>query len=244
MVKHYNIKKCGNSFYISRKDNFSSLDELLKHYESKSHGLCERLRYVCKKPRPPLYDLTPIHRRNWEIDKTDLKFLHRLGSGNFGEVWLGLWRKQVKVAIKTLKKDSMTRQGFLQEAAIMKRLRHKKLVALYAVCSRAEPSLIVTEFMKYGALLHFLRKRVNKIPFPTLIYFAQQITSGMAYLEAQNVVHRDLAARNVLVTSANIVKVADFGLARKLSDGQKSTGSDKFPILWTASVNFLSSYLF
>lgn len=43
---------------------------------------------------------------------------------------------------------------------------------------------------------------------------AAQIASGMAYLESQNYIHRDLAARNVLVADNNIVKIADFGLAR------------------------------
>ena len=43
---------------------------------------------------------------------------------------------------------------------------------------------------------------------------AAQIASGMAYLEENNYIHRDLAARNVLVSENNIVKIADFGLAR------------------------------
>jgi fyn-related kinase len=43
---------------------------------------------------------------------------------------------------------------------------------------------------------------------------AAQIAAGMAYLESENYIHRDLAARNVLVGDNNVVKIADFGLAR------------------------------
>lgn len=49
---------------------------------------------------------------------------------------------------------------------------------------------------------------------PQLIDMSAQIAAGMAYLESQNYIHRDLAARNVLVADNNIVKIADFGLAR------------------------------
>ena len=51
----------------------------------------------------------------------------------------------------------MDPKDFLAEAQIMKKLRHTKLIQLYAVCTEDEPIYIVTELMQYGSLLEFLQ---------------------------------------------------------------------------------------
>lgn len=64
----------------------------------------------------------------------------------------GTWNGTTRVAIKTLKPGTMSPEAFLQEAQVMKKLRHEKLVQLYAVVSE-EPIYIVTEYMCKGAYI-------------------------------------------------------------------------------------------
>ena len=52
----------------------------------------------------------------------------------------------------------------------------------------------------------------------SLLQYVQQLSSAMVHLESKNYVHRDIAARNVLVSSPDVVKLADFGLSRGLED--------------------------
>lgn len=54
-----------------------------------ANGLCHVLTVACPKPRPTMWDLSPQTRDKWEIDRSEVEFLRKLGSGNFGDVWYG-----------------------------------------------------------------------------------------------------------------------------------------------------------
>lgn len=236
-VKHYRIRQLDSGgFYITRRTPFASLVDLVEHYTKDADGLCVELRKPCidfEDPKP--HGLSHILHDKWEIDKKELTFIRELGHGQFGQVYEGLWKEKTPVAIKTLKKGSMDPRDFLAEAHIMKNLRHSKLVELYAVCTKEEPIYIVTELMRNGCLLDYLQKNARTLDLATLIYMSAQIADGMAYLEAHNYVHRDLAARNILVGEKNIVKIADFGLARLIKETEyEARVGARFPIKWTA----------
>ena len=49
---------------------------------------------------------------------------------------------------------------------------------------------------------------------------SKHISNGMLYLSRKNYIHRDLAARNCLVNSKMVVKIADFGLAKSLTESE------------------------
>ncbi|XP_047026651.1 tyrosine-protein kinase Src64B isoform X2 [Helicoverpa armigera] len=232
-VKHYKIKPLDNGgFYIATNQTFPSLPALVMSYTS----LCHVLARPCPKPEPQMWDLGPELRDKWEIPRSEIQLIRKLGQGNFGEVYYGKWRNNIEVAVKTLREGTMSTQAFLQEAAIMKKFRHKRLVALYAVCSTQEPVYIVQEYMSKGSLLEFLRNGEGKfLQFEDLVYVAAQVASGMEYLESKMLIHRDLAARNVLIGENNVAKICDFGLARVIEDNEycPKQGS-RFPVKWTA----------
>uniref|UniRef100_A0A0E9X9P6 Protein kinase domain-containing protein n=1 Tax=Anguilla anguilla TaxID=7936 RepID=A0A0E9X9P6_ANGAN len=121
------------------------------------------------------------------------------------------------------------------ETQILKRLRHKHLISLFAICSASPPYYIITELMEKGSLLSFLRgPEGGSLDLVSLIEMAVQVAEGMAYLESENSIHRDLAARNVLVGENNICKVADFGLARIVKEPFYVSDDKKIPYKWCA----------
>uniref|UniRef100_A0A8C5Y8D6 Tyrosine-protein kinase n=1 Tax=Microcebus murinus TaxID=30608 RepID=A0A8C5Y8D6_MICMU len=161
----------------------------------------------------------------WEIDPSELTFMRELGSGLFGVVRLGKWRAQYKVAIKAIREGAMCEEDFIEEAKVMMKLSHPKLVQLYGVCTRRRPVYIVTEFMERGCLLNFLRQRQGHLGRDALLSMSQDVCEGMEYLERNGFIHRDLAARNCLVNETGVVKVSDFGMARYVLDDQYTSSS-------------------
>lgn len=93
-------------------------------------------------------------------------------------MYQGKWNNTTEVAIKTLRQGSMTSEQFLHEALIMHKLRHEKLVRLFAVCSKCEPIYIITELMANGNLLNYLRSPIGKnLKLPVLIDMATQVNN-------------------------------------------------------------------
>jgi hypothetical protein len=195
-----------------------------------------------------------------EIKRKDVAMIEMVGQGQFGEVFKGELDESrsggvpgYMVAVKTSKEN--TGEGaeeMIREASVMAQLTgNKNLVSLIGVVTSGVPLLLVISLCEYGSLLSYLRLRVldgeEHMTDGEKLGYCYDMACGMAHVSSKKFVHRDIAARNVLVTSARVCQIADFGLCRAVGGGDATGGvagdakddyykSQKgvFPVRWTS----------
>ncbi|KAL4684108.1 hypothetical protein H8959_021802, partial [Pygathrix nigripes] len=237
-IKHYHIKETNDNpkrYYVAEKFVFDSIPLLINYHQHNGGGLVTRLRYPVCFGRQKAPVTAGLRYGKWVIDPSELTFVQEIGSGQFGLVHLGYWLNKDKVAIKTIREGAMSEEDFIEEAEVMMKLSHPKLVQLYGVCLEQAPICLVFEFMEHGCLSDYLRSQRGLFAAETLLGMCLDVCEGMAYLEEACVIHRDLAARNCLVGENQVIKVSDFGMTRFVLDDQytSSTGT-KFPVKWAS----------
>ncbi|KAM8966187.1 focal adhesion kinase 1 isoform 3-T3 [Pelodytes ibericus] len=183
---------------------------------------------------------------DYEIQRDRIELGRCIGEGQFGDVHQGVYMSPenpaMAVAIKTCKNctSDSVREKFLQEALTMRQFDHPHIVKLIGVITE-NPVWIIMELCTLGELRSFLQVRKYSLDLASLILYAYQLSTALAYLESKRFVHRDIAARNVLVSSSDCVKLGDFGLSRYMEDSTYYKASKgKLPIKWMApeSINF------
>nr|KAF6405521.1 protein tyrosine kinase 2 [Rousettus aegyptiacus] len=184
--------------------------------------------------------------RDYEIQRERIELGRCIGEGQFGDVHQGVYMSPenpaLAVAIKTCKNctSDSVREKFLQEALTMRQFDHPHIVKLIGVITE-NPVWIIMELCTLGELRSFLQVRKHSLGLASLVLYAYQLGTALAYLESKRFVHRDIAARNVLVSSNDCVKLGDFGLSRYMEDSTYYKASKgKLPIKWMApeSINF------
>uniref|UniRef100_A0A674A6V6 Fibroblast growth factor receptor n=1 Tax=Salmo trutta TaxID=8032 RepID=A0A674A6V6_SALTR len=198
----------------------------------------------------------------WELPRDRLVLGKPLGEGCFGQVVMGEAlgmdkekpNRVTKVAVKMLKSDATEKDlsDLISEMEMMKIIgKHKNIINLLGACTQDGPLYVIVEYASKGNLREYLRARrppgmeycynpdqvpIENMSIKDLVSCAYQVARGMEYLSSKKCIHRDLAARNVLVTEDNVMKIADFGLARDIHhiDYYKKTTNGRLPVKWMA----------
>ncbi|MEV4121386.1 protein kinase [Micromonospora sp. NPDC049645] len=149
-----------------------------------------------------------------------------LGVGSFATVWLGYDRVlDAHVAIKVLAEnwshDLRVRERFLDEARLLRRLEHERLIRVHAVGELPDGRPYAVLAWADGGSLRD-RLAAGEIPAPTALWLLGEVCAGVAVLHRHGVVHRDLTPGNILFRSADPgdaerVLIADLGLAKALA---------------------------
>lgn len=149
--------------------------------------------------------------KEWDIPFGDLNLLEKIGRGRFGTVHRGLWHGDV--AVKLLNEDYLdderTLEAFKLEVATFKKTRHENLVLFMGFCMK--PQAIVTSLCKGNTLYTHIHLRKDKFNLYRATLVAQQISQGMGYLHAKDIVHKDLKTKNIFLENGKVI-ITDFGV--------------------------------
>ncbi|XP_076438869.1 LOW QUALITY PROTEIN: tyrosine-protein kinase Fer-like [Babylonia areolata] len=232
--KHFIIQQTEDLGWRFEKDSYPTIQELIRQQHASGQPVTKKSQAILKRAVP---------REDWELLNDHIHLEMKIGNGNFGEVYKGLYvPKNMVVAVKTCK-DTLSedqRKKFLMEGRILKQYNHPNIVSFIGIAAQRQPVMIVMEFVPGGALLGFLRTQGKQQTRRQLTQMCVDAASGMAYLEERGCIHRDLAARNCLVGDSNVIKISDFGMSREEEEYTVSEGMKQIPIKWTApeALNF------
>lgn len=151
--------------------------------------------------------------KEWDIPYDELKLIEKIGRGRFGTVHRALWHGDV--AVKLLKEDYLgddrTLEAFKLEVAIFRKTRHENVVLFMGACMKPPRLAIVTSLCKGNTLYTHIHSRKDKFNLNRTTLVAQQISQGMGYLHARDIVHKDLKTKNIFLENGKVI-ITDFGL--------------------------------
>ena len=162
------------------------------------------------------------------------KTLKTLGDGTYGSVYLAKHADDGDlVAIKRYEQGSKLSQNSryicrmkkkfyswdeavnLREVRSLKKMSHPNIVKLKEVVREHDNLFFVFEYMKEN-LYQFMKSRDRYLPEASIRTISFQIFSGLNFMHKQGYFHRDIKPENLLLMGPELVKIADFGLAREI----------------------------
>ncbi len=159
------------------------------------------------------------------------KVLKELGRGSMGVVYLGKDPTiQRFVAIKTMRLDEIddadklqeVKARFFREAESTGRLSHPNIVTIFDAGEEDDLGYIAMEMLEGTTLKQWSRKP-NLLPLEKVISILATVAEAMDYAHQQGIVHRDIKPANIMLTTDEVVKIMDFGIAKMATSSKTQT---------------------
>jgi serine/threonine protein kinase len=157
------------------------------------------------------------------LDADEMERFHlgpQIGRGSYGTVHMAMLPTGKLVAVKLIpivKKKKETLSAVRMEVDMLQTLVHKHVIRYYGFHFHGARIHLFMEFAVGGSLTSLVRK-FRGLTEPLIGYYTIQILEGLNYLHSQHVVHRDIKGENILIDGSGVVKLADFGCSKSLSD--------------------------
>ena len=152
----------------------------------------------------------------------------KLGVGGMGIVYKATYTKNgadvaLKVLPLSLTVNKLLVDRFNREMAILKKLKHPRIVQFYGGGSQNGQHFYAMEYIDAGTLADLLKEK-GRLPWQQVIEFAVQICEALEYAHEHGIVHRDLKPANLFLGQDGKLRLGDFGVARD-SDATALTAS-------------------
>jgi eukaryotic-like serine/threonine-protein kinase len=148
------------------------------------------------------------------------ELIRKLGSGGSGIVYLANDTLLTRpVVLKVLKRGALTpeqmRTTVLREARLASAIEHPNVCAIYEVGEESDEPFIVMQYVPGQSLDKLIARGPASLQL--VLSVSIQIADGLSAAHQLNIFHRDLKPANVMLTDGGLVKILDFGLARRLT---------------------------
>lgn len=173
---------------------------------------------------------------DWFVPPQDVDIGHELARGSCGSAHRGRWNGAEVVIKCAFDLDEHSRDMFLLEMDIWRKLQHPNIIQLYKACHVGDP-FFVCEYAENGTLSDFVYR--NKSPVKTWAKLLEA-ARGLMYLHEQHkVVHGDLKCNNILISGTQVsgngpAKLTDFGQSFKHPDHATPSSEEVGAIAWKA----------
>ncbi|KAG5451242.1 serine threonine kinase 10, partial [Clonorchis sinensis] len=146
----------------------------------------------------------------WEV-------IGELGDGAYGKVYKR--KGETLTALKKVEFDSeVALEDFMVEIDILTEFKHPNIISLLEVYIYDSKLWMFLELCDGGALDSIMTTLEKPLSERQIRFVAREVLAGLKFLHENLIIHRDMKAGNILLTSANEVKLADFGVSAFLAN--------------------------